>query len=407
MNSTAAPKSQADSSPSASGVATTAAEAVLKAREIAARLSNQYSVVTGPVAPPGSQGIEAENPTNKRKRWGVMSSEESDAKRPIAQLLQASLVVPPVTKRLWVNVTSEKPAAHFVAFCQSKLRQLELQANGEAMNAEFDATQEDKAETDDPTKLKLQFKGKGSTNIPPLPGVPEEPLHVFLMGPKALVDQYTLIVDDLLNEATQAATMVEAVLAAREAQENAWLVTRESAYKPMSVTALLHQSGETSSNSLLALPADRLAAALLHGTTGALTEEITVPNAVVGTIIGRGGETIASIQAQTNCKLQIQKEQDIQPGQSHRIITLSANSQSAIDQCKQIIKTIVHERMSKIGGTQQNSIVLHDGSTVPGDYTLVEVLVPDADVGLIIGKMGGTLVDVNRFSLLHNDALTS
>jgi predicted RNA-binding protein YlqC (UPF0109 family) len=405
MNSTAAPNSQEGRKPSATGVATTAADAVLKAREIAARLSSQYPIVTGLAASPVNQGIEADNPTNKRKRWGVMSSEEIDAKRPVAQLLQASFVVPPVTKRLWVNVTSEKPAAHFVAFCQSKVRQLEAQANGEALNLEVDATQEEEGETNDPTKLRLRFKGKGSTNIPPLPGVPEEPLHVFLMGPKALVDQYTPIVDDLLNEAAQAATMVEAVQAAQEAQEKAWLVTREAAYKPMSVTALLHQSSDASSNPLLALPADRLAAALLHGTAAALTEEITVPNSAVGTIIGRGGETIASIQAQTNCKLQIQKEQDIQPGQSHRIITLSANTQTAIDQCKQIIESIVHERMNKIGGTQQNSIVLHDGSTVPGDHTLLEVLVPDADVGLIIGKMGGTFVDVDTvFTSLHQCA---
>jgi predicted RNA-binding protein YlqC (UPF0109 family) len=154
----------------------------------------------------------------------------------------------------------------------------------------------------------------------------------------------------------------------------------------------------------LALPADRLAAALLHGTTASMTEEITVPNAVVGTIIGRGGESIAAIQAQTNCKLQIQKEQDILPGQNDRIITLSANTQSAIDQCKQIIQAMVQERMNKLQGTtsggnhshhsQQsqpmNVIILHDGSTVPNDYTLVEASVPDADVGLIIGKMGGT-----------------
>ena len=113
--------SHSDNNSSSNGV-TTAAEAVLKAREIAARLSNQYPIVTAPVSGTANPGIEADNATNKRKRWGVMSSEENDPKRTIAQLLQSSLVVPPITKRLWVTVTSEKPAAHFVAFCQSKLR---------------------------------------------------------------------------------------------------------------------------------------------------------------------------------------------------------------------------------------------------------------------------------------------
>ena len=117
------------------------------------------------------------------------------------------------------------------------------------------------------------------------------------------MDQYTSKVDDLLNEAAKAATMVEAVLAAQEAQEKSWLVTREAAYTPISVTALIHQSTDASSNPLLALLADRLAAALLYGTAAALTEVIAVPNAVAGSIFGRGGETIASIQAQTNCPL--------------------------------------------------------------------------------------------------------
>ena len=226
-----------------------------------------------------------------------------------------------------------------------------------------------------------------------------------MVGPKVLVDQVTRMVDDLISEAGNAETLVDAVVAAQQAQEQALTVTMESVYKPMSVTAIIHgnksvndPSNISDSNKLLALPADRLAAALLHGTESSITENIEVPNLVVGTIIGRGGETIASIQAQTNCKLQIQKEQDIVPGQSNRIITLSANSQLSIDQCKQIIFSLVQERMNKLNPTQNqqqsslsnNVIILHDGSTVPSHYTMVEVDVPDADVGLIIGKMGGT-----------------
>ena len=55
--------------------------------------------------------------------------------------------------------------------------------------------------------------------------------------------------------------------------------------------------------------------------------------------------------------------------------------------------------MSKLGGMQQNSIVLHDGSAVTSGHTLIEVLVPDADMGLIIGKMGGTFVRRFRLAL--------
>jgi hypothetical protein len=45
-----------------------------------------------------------------------------------------------------------------------------------------------------------------------------------------------------------------------------------------------------------------------------LEEQIGVPNGIVGFIIGRGGESIASMQARTGCKVQIQKENEMQPG---------------------------------------------------------------------------------------------
>ena len=214
----------------------------------------------------------------------------------------------------------------------------------------------------------------------------------------------------MIHEASHAEPLIEAVIAAQQAQELALITTMESiqtnTYKPMSVTSLIHGNSNTDvkDGSLLALPADRLAAALLHGTTAALTQEMEVPNHVVGTIIGRGGETIASIQAQTNCKLQIQKEQDMVPGQVHRIITMSANSQAAIDACQSIVQSLVNERIQKMnaGGNHyqgnnnnaSSNIVLLDGSTVPSHHSLVEVLVPDADVGLVIGKMGGRCIVV-------------
>jgi predicted RNA-binding protein YlqC (UPF0109 family) len=498
----------------ATSTTTTAQDALRKAQEIAARLSNQIVVANGTTTSSSYQqqgqtestslnGINATSSVDatdtnttmststtgsKRKRWGMMSNDatgtgtgtgttepaNSSIKRmnsttatsdgtvvpastatypvmantqiPIAQLLlgtnpNATTSTPPTittaVKRLWVTVNHERPAAHFVAYCTPKIRQIVAKANGILLPPDDendtntkdatqedtkDATKEDEVDDDenDETKLRIVFKGKGSTNIPPLPGVPEEPLHIYMTGPKALVDASTKVIDDLINEASKAEPLIEAVIAAQQAQEQALIVTMESIYKPMSVTALIHGNSNNNSminptdskdkNALLALPADRLAAALLHGTTAALTEEMLVPNNVVGTIIGRGGETIASIQAQTNCKLQIQKEQDIVPGQTDRIITLSSNNQSSIDQCRMIIQSLINERLQKLnqsnsnGGNQQqqqygnnnnynnnnsNNIVLLDGSTVPSHYSLVEVMVPDADVGLVIGKMGG------------------
>jgi far upstream element-binding protein len=64
---------------------------------------------------------------------------------------------------------------------------------------------------------------------------------------------------------------------------------------------------------------------------------------VVGLIIGRGGETITSMQAWTGAKVQIQKEHKLQPGQTMQIITLDAPTQEAVDQCRAIITGMVEE----------------------------------------------------------------
>jgi far upstream element-binding protein len=125
---------------------------------------------------------------------------------------------------------------------------------------------------------------------------------------------------------------------------------------------------------------------------------------VVGFIIGRGGETITSMQARTGAKVQIQKEHELQPGQTMRIITLSAPTQEAVDQCRDIITSMVEDRVGKIGGDSSRR-----GNPAAGEpkeakvqaaldqgHVLQTVLVPDVDVGLIIGKAGTTIQDIQN-----------
>jgi len=136
-------------------------------------------------------------------------------------------------------------------------------------------------------------------------------------------------------------------------------------------------------------------------------EEVHVPNGIVGFIIGRGGETITSMQARTGAKVQIQKEHELQPGQTMRIITVSAPTQEQLQQCKSIITSMVEDRIQAAGGSAGR----HIGATVGGPgigmtkdakvqqaldqgHQLRTVDVPDADVGLIIGKGGATIQDI-------------
>lgn len=329
-----------------------------------------------------------------------------------------------ITKRFWVTVTAEKPAAHFVAFCRDQLAEIAGRHNPSGTShghgtssIDQGATREDPKDandgrnsTDDDTTtvLQISFKGKGATNVPPLPGMPEEPLHVAVVGPKHLVEEVESPVEDLLQQAAAAPTDLVAVAAAAAAREQALVRLSSTSfrdgggggssnyYKPASVATLIGQ--------LPLLPSDQLTAALVHhggGAMDAVTQDVAVPNGVVGCVIGRGGENIARMQALTGCKVQIQKEHELQPGQTDRIITLSASSQAAVDECHRMIQETIADRVVRGGGggagSNMNSSLNHhhssttgDKNAIPSGHTLVEVLVPDADVGLIIGKMGST-----------------
>lgn len=135
--------------------------------------------------------------------------------------------------------------------------------------------------------------------------------------------------------------------------------------------------------------------------------------------IGRGGETIKSMQARSGCKVQIQKEHELQPGQTERVITLQALTQESIEDCRGIIEKIVMERVTASGGGNRagsmtgGSVAGHYGQQAAGvggggggrmdntatkvqeavaeGHKLVQVDVPDADVGLVIGKGGVTI----------------
>ena len=58
--------------------------------------------------------------------------------------------------------------------------------------------------------MRIVFNGKGLTNIPPLPGVPEEPLHIHMTGPKSLMDATTNSVDALINKAAREEPLIAA-----------------------------------------------------------------------------------------------------------------------------------------------------------------------------------------------------
>ncbi|XP_054992045.1 far upstream element-binding protein 3 isoform X2 [Sorex araneus] len=116
--------------------------------------------------------------------------------------------------------------------------------------------------------------------------------------------------------------------------------------------------------------------ALVHQ-RAVITEEFKVPDKMVGFIIGRGGEQISRIQAESGCKIQIASESS---GIPERPCVLTGTPES-IEQAKRLLGQIV-ERC-------RNGPGFH--SDVDAGSTVQELLIPASKVGLVIGKGGETI----------------
>ncbi|XP_046695065.1 far upstream element-binding protein 3 isoform X1 [Silurus meridionalis] len=99
-----------------------------------------------------------------------------------------------------------------------------------------------------------------------------------------------------------------------------------------------------------------------------ITEDFKVPDKMVGYIIGRGGEQITRIQLESGCKIQIASDSG---GMIDRPCTLTGSPEN-IEQAKRLLSQIV-ERCRN------------------GNETSQDVLIPASKVGLVIGKGGDTI----------------
>uniref|UniRef100_A0A674GYP1 Far upstream element binding protein 3 n=1 Tax=Taeniopygia guttata TaxID=59729 RepID=A0A674GYP1_TAEGU len=116
--------------------------------------------------------------------------------------------------------------------------------------------------------------------------------------------------------------------------------------------------------------------ALVHQ-RAVITEEFKVPDKMVGFIIGRGGEQISRIQIESGCKIQIAPDSG---GMPERPCVLTGTPES-IEQAKRLLGQIVDRCRNGPG--------FHND--VDGNSTIQEILIPASKVGLVIGKGGETI----------------
>jgi len=116
---------------------------------------------------------------------------------------------------------------------------------------------------------------------------------------------------------------------------------------------------------------------LVSGSIQATSEQVLVPDAMVGLIIGRGGEQISRLQGESKCKIQMDQESH---DQMHRLCTLTG-SLEAIALAKELINKVISNENDKAAmrgnlPTDTNCGGLH------------EMMIPGNLVARIIGKGG-------------------
>uniref|UniRef100_A0AAQ5ZNH8 K Homology domain-containing protein n=1 Tax=Amphiprion ocellaris TaxID=80972 RepID=A0AAQ5ZNH8_AMPOC len=110
------------------------------------------------------------------------------------------------------------------------------------------------------------------------------------------------------------------------------------------------------------------------------TEEYSVPDSMVGLIIGRGGEQINKIQQESGCKVQIAPDSG---GLPERNVSLTGSPDSI-----QKAKMLLDEIVSRGRGTPPSS---YHESTNGQNGTVHEMMIPAGKAGLVIGKGGETI----------------
>jgi len=327
--------------------------------------------------------------TVKRKRWAtdsgsteVSNAAPTSVTDALALAMSAKRQKPggaESSKKVWIPV-DKNPGYNYIGLLigpgGSKQKELVEQSGG---------------------NVKISIRGRGSSSSNTVPGQPEEPLHVLLEGKQENVNIAEALVGELLNDSTKAQAEKERQLAVVSASKGGGDKMPSSKYEPQPVAQLLGLNGGGGHYGPAAGDASEM-----------IEEKIAVPNGVVGYIIGKGGESITSMQRKSDCRVQIQKEHEMDPGTAKRIITLTAATQESINTCRSIIEDMVRERL-RLNEDQQGGSrgMMGSGLSGPGanaaaqaaqlqhalsdGHAHVVVTVPNNDVGLIIGKSGTTI----------------
>ena len=138
------------------------------------------------------------------------------------------------------------------------------------------------------------------------------------------------------------------------------------------------------------------------------TETITVESNLVGLIIGRAGENLRRVEADTQTRVQFMAA-GADGNSAHRMCRITG-SRAAREHAKAEISRIIEENgtSNRVGSDRQAS-VKQSGSQQPALRTgedSTQMMVPNRTVGLIIGRGGETIKDIQERSGCHVNILS-
>ncbi|XP_055523836.1 RNA-binding protein Pasilla isoform X2 [Wyeomyia smithii] len=117
-----------------------------------------------------------------------------------------------------------------------------------------------------------------------------------------------------------------------------------------------------------------------------------VPSVAAGAIIGKGGETIASLQKDAGARVKMSKAHDFYPGTSERVCLISGTVDG--------ILTVLDFIIDKIREKPDMTKVLTDADAKQAAERdkQVKILVPNSTAGMIIGKAGAYIKQIKEDS---------
>ncbi|KAG7552600.1 K Homology domain type 1 [Arabidopsis thaliana x Arabidopsis arenosa] len=129
--------------------------------------------------------------------------------------------------------------------------------------------------------------------------------------------------------------------------------------------------------------------------TQSTTRTIDVPSSKVGVLIGKGGETIRYLQFNSGAKIQILRDSEADPNSALRPVEI-IGTVACIENAEKLISAVIAE--AEAGGSPALVARGHPSTHAIGIPEQIEIKVPNDKVGLIIGRGGETIKNMQTRS---------